>query len=73
MAQPVINIRFPVPPQDDTPARQRGQRRQCQAIQHDNQDYASRRTTRWIVPGHHARAQAPNRDDACVQGVVDVQ
>jgi hypothetical protein len=41
-AQPVINIRFAVPSQDDTLSPQRGRRRR-QAIRHDTQRYASRR------------------------------
>ena len=58
MAEPVINIRLPVPSQDDTLPPQYGQRRQRQAIQHDIQDHAAAESRDGSLPEHPVRAQA---------------
>ena len=62
MAQPVINIRFPAPSQDDTLPLQRGQRRQRQPIQHDTQDYPRRRTPGGSLPEHPAQGFSATED-----------
>ena len=60
MAQPVINIRLPVPSQYHMLPSQYGQQRQRQATQHDTQDYAAAESRNESLPEHPVRALAPD-------------
>jgi len=69
MAQPVINIRLPVPSQYHMLPRQYGQQRQRQAIQHDTQDYAAAESRHESLPEHPVRALASDIGWSCAHGI----
>jgi hypothetical protein len=76
MAQPVINIRFPGPSQDDALSPQCGQRRQREPIQHDTEDYvgvvSSGRPAARLLPGS-ALQKLRGPGDSLASGLAALQ